>query len=93
MVETIVVMFFLCLIFFAVYEYANILTAHTVLDYAAARAARARTEAAEVLAHFSPEALRALDARFTAERLSPGGAADMLSLTFLIRGLVSSPKS
>ena len=43
MVETIVVMFFLCLIFFAVYEYANILTAHTVLDYAAARAARART--------------------------------------------------
>ena len=59
----------------------------------AARAAQARTEAAEVLAHFSPEALRALDARFTAERLSPGGAADMLSLTFLIRGLVSSPKS
>lgn len=43
MVETIVVMFFLCLIFFAVYEYANLLTAHTVLDYAAARAARART--------------------------------------------------
>ncbi|MDY5768032.1 MAG: triphosphoribosyl-dephospho-CoA synthase [Alloprevotella sp.] len=59
----------------------------------AARAARARAEAAEVLAHFSPEALRALDARFTAENLSPGGAADMLSLTFLIRGLVSSPKS
>jgi len=43
MVETIIVMFFLCLIFFATYEYANILTAHTVLDYAAARAARART--------------------------------------------------
>ncbi len=43
MLETIVVMFFVCLIFFAVYEYANLLTAHTVLDYAAARAARART--------------------------------------------------
>ena len=59
----------------------------------AERTARARAEAAEVLAHFSPEALRALDARFTADNLSPGGAADMLSLTFLIRGLVSSPKS
>lgn len=59
----------------------------------AERTASARAEAAEVLAHFSPEALRALDARFTADNLSPGGAADMLSLTFLIRGLVSSPKS
>lgn len=43
MIESIVVLFFLCLVFFAVYEYANLLTAHTVLDYAAARAARART--------------------------------------------------
>lgn len=43
MVETVVVMFFLCLVFFWVYEYANLLTAHTVLNYAAARAARART--------------------------------------------------
>ena len=43
MVETVVVMFFLCLVFFLVYEYANLLTAHTVVNYAAARAARART--------------------------------------------------
>ena len=43
MVETVVVMFVLCLVFFLVYEYANLLTAHTVVNYAAARAARART--------------------------------------------------
>ncbi len=43
MVETVVVMLFLCLVFFLVYEYANLLTAHTVMNYAAARAARART--------------------------------------------------
>ena len=42
MVESILVLALLCLVFFAVYEYANLLTAHTVLDYAAARAARAR---------------------------------------------------
>jgi len=43
MIESVVVMFFLCLVFFAVYECANLLTAKTVLDYAAARAVRART--------------------------------------------------
>ena len=43
MIETIVVLFFLCMVFFWVYEYTAILTNHTVLDYAAARAARART--------------------------------------------------
>ena len=43
MVETVIVMFFLLLVFFGVYEYANLLTAHTVVNYAAARAARART--------------------------------------------------
>jgi len=42
MVETVVVMFFLCLVFFLVYEYANLLNARTVIDYAATRAARAR---------------------------------------------------
>ena len=42
MVETVVVMFFLCLAFFLVYEYANIFIAHTVVNYAASRAARAR---------------------------------------------------
>ena len=43
MVETVVVMFVFCLVFFLVYEYANVFTAHTVVNYAAARAARART--------------------------------------------------
>lgn len=42
MVETVVVMIFLCLAFFLTYEYANLFNVHTVLDYAAARAARAR---------------------------------------------------
>lgn len=43
MIETVIVMFVLCAVFFAVYECASLLTAQTVLDYAAARAARART--------------------------------------------------
>ena len=43
MIETVIVLFFLCMVFFWVYEYTTILTNHTVLDYAAARAARART--------------------------------------------------
>lgn len=42
MVETVVVMFVFCLVFFLVYEYANLFTARTMMDYAAARAARAR---------------------------------------------------
>ena len=43
MIETVIVLFFLCIVFFWVYEYTGLLTRHTVLDYAAARAARART--------------------------------------------------
>ncbi len=42
MVETTLALILLCLVFFVVYEYAHLLVAHTVLDYAAARAARAR---------------------------------------------------
>ena len=42
MIETVVVMLFLCIVFFLVYEYANLLNARTMVDYAAARAARAR---------------------------------------------------
>ena len=42
MVESILALILLCLVFFVVYEYAHLLVAHTVLDYAAARAARAR---------------------------------------------------
>ncbi len=42
MIESIIVMFFLCIVFFLVFQYTNLLTVRTVLDYAAARAARAR---------------------------------------------------
>ena len=42
MVESIIVLFFLCVIFFLVFDYARLLICHTTLDYAAARAARAR---------------------------------------------------
>lgn len=42
MIESVVAMLCLCVVFFAVYECASLLTAKTVLDYAAARAARAR---------------------------------------------------
>ncbi len=43
MIETVVVMLVLCIVFFLIYEYTGLLTMHSVLDYAAARAARART--------------------------------------------------
>ncbi len=42
MIESIIVMFFLCVVFFLTFQYANLLKVSTVLDYAAARAARAR---------------------------------------------------
>ncbi len=42
MIESIIVMFFLCIVFFLVFQYTNLLTVRTVLDYTAARAARAR---------------------------------------------------
>ena len=42
MVESIIVLFFLCIVFFLVFDYARLLICHTTLDYAAARAARAR---------------------------------------------------
>ena len=59
----------------------------------AERTASAQAQAAETLAHFSLESLLELDRRFTAENLSPGGAADMLSLSLLVEGLISSLKS
>lgn len=42
MVETVVVMFFLCLAFFYAGDYANVLLTKTVIAHAAARGARAR---------------------------------------------------
>jgi len=43
MVESIVVLFFLCIVFFLVFDYARLLICRTALDYAASRCARART--------------------------------------------------
>ncbi|MBR4654520.1 MAG: hypothetical protein IKO72_14265 [Kiritimatiellae bacterium] len=42
MLESIIAMFFLCLVFFLVVDYAELLRTRTILDYAAARGARAR---------------------------------------------------
>ena len=42
MLESIIAMFFLVFVFFLVVDYAELLKTRTVLDYAAARAARAR---------------------------------------------------
>ena len=54
----------------------------------AERAARAREEAARVAQDFSPDALETLCHSFTAQNLSPGGAADMLSLTVFVKGII-----
>lgn len=43
MVESVIVLFFLCIVFFLVFDYARLLICRTTLDYAASRAARART--------------------------------------------------
>ena len=43
LVETIIVLFFICILFFLVLDYARLLNCKTILDYAAARCARART--------------------------------------------------
>ena len=42
MLETVLALFFLCLVFFLVVDYAETLKTRTILDYAAARGARAR---------------------------------------------------
>ena len=47
-------------------------------------AQRVKAEAATLLADFSPDRLEAMNRRYTAENISPGGAADMLALTIFI---------
>ncbi len=42
LVESVIVMFFLCIVFFLLFDYARLLLCRTTLDYAASRAARAR---------------------------------------------------
>ena len=38
---------------------------------------------------FSEEKLKEMDCRFRAERISPGGSADMLALTILADALIT----
>ena len=54
----------------------------------AERARAVRDEARELCGAFSPEALQALCRRYAQERISPGGAADMLALTIFIDSLI-----
>jgi len=52
------------------------------------RAQQVKEEAARLLEHFDEEKLKALCARFQEENISPGGAADMLSLTLFIHTII-----
>ncbi len=52
-----------------------------------AAAAAVKDEAKTLLADFSEEALHGMNARFVERNLSPGGSADMLSLTLFIRSV------
>ena len=50
-------------------------------------AQRVKAEAATLLADFSPDRLEAMNRRYTADNISPGGAADMLALTIFIHAI------
>lgn len=47
-------------------------------------ARRVKTDAADLLSHFSIEDLETMNLHYNAENISPGGAADMLALTIFI---------
>ena len=51
-------------------------------------ALQVKKEAAHLLGNFSIKELEALNKRFIAENISPGGSADMLALTLLVNSLV-----
>ena len=53
------------------------------------RAQQVKREAEELLANFSVEKLKDLCARYNAEGISPGGAADMLALTIFIESTLN----
>ena len=49
-----------------------------------------KSTAEEILANFSIEALEKANIKFKSANISPGGAADMLSLTLLIHSLTNN---
>lgn len=52
-------------------------------------ASRVKAEAADMLAHFSIDALDEMNRRYTAENISPGGSADMLALTIFMNAIMT----
>ncbi len=52
-------------------------------------ASRVKAEAAEMLAHFSTDALDDMNRRYSAENISPGGSADMLALTIFTNAIMT----
>ena len=52
--------------------------------------ARAKSEAARLLEDFSESGLSSLNKDFIRENISPGGSADMLSLTIFIESIINN---
>ena len=52
-------------------------------------ASRVKAEAADLLAHFSTDALDDMNRRYSAENISPGGSADMLALTIFTNAIMT----
>ena len=52
-------------------------------------ASRVKAEAADMLAHFSTDALDEMNRRYSAENISPGGSADMLALTIYMNAIMT----
>ena len=51
------------------------------------RAQQVKVEALALLSNFNPAALEEMNRRYIDENISPGGAADMLSLTILVAAI------
>ena len=52
-------------------------------------ASRVKAEAADLLTHFSMDALDDMNRRYSAENISPGGSADMLALTIFTNAIMT----
>ncbi|MBR3009505.1 MAG: triphosphoribosyl-dephospho-CoA synthase [Prevotella sp.] len=52
-------------------------------------ASRVKAEAADLLTHFSTDALDDMNRRYSAENISPGGSADMLALTIFTNAIMT----